>query len=100
MIRKDVLAEAAVIVSTDRATEYGPPEDNFAAIARLWRAHLHNRYSLDLPLDGVDAALMLDLLKTARLARNPSHRDSWVDKAGYAACGAEVALKQSSNHDG
>jgi hypothetical protein len=34
---------------------------------------------------------MLDLMKTARLQNMPSHADSWIDKAGYAACGAETA---------
>jgi hypothetical protein len=34
---------------------------------------------------------MLGLLKIARLRANPTHRDSWVDLAGYAACGYEVA---------
>jgi hypothetical protein len=36
---------------------------------------------------------MLALLKIARLKNSPNHRDSWVDIAGYAACGAECALK-------
>ncbi|MFN7882545.1 MAG: DUF6378 domain-containing protein [bacterium] len=29
----------------------------------------------------------------ARLKNSPNHRDSWVDLAGYAACGAECGLK-------
>jgi len=36
-----------------------------------------------------DVALMMALLKIARLKGNPIHGDSWVDLAGYAACGAE-----------
>jgi len=31
------------------------------------------------------------LLKIGRLKSNPIHGDSWVDLAGYAACGAELA---------
>jgi hypothetical protein len=34
---------------------------------------------------------MMALMKIARLATNPAHEDSWVDLAGYAACGASVA---------
>jgi hypothetical protein len=30
-------------------------------------------------------------LKVARLMHTPGHVDSWVDIAGYAACGADVA---------
>ena len=34
---------------------------------------------------------MHDVLKVARLMETPKHEDSWVDIAGYGACGAEVA---------
>ena len=34
---------------------------------------------------------MMALLKIARVKYNPRHADSWVDIAGYAACGAECA---------
>lgn len=27
------------------------------------------------------------------LAASPNHEDSWVDLAGYAACGAELACR-------
>lgn len=30
-------------------------------------------------------------VKTARLLQTPNHADSWIDKAGYTALGAEVA---------
>jgi hypothetical protein len=33
-------------------------------------------------------------VKLARLANDDKHEDSWVDLAGYAACGGEVATKQ------
>jgi hypothetical protein len=33
------------------------------------------------------------LIKVARLSTNPTHKDSWIDLAGYAACGAGIALK-------
>jgi hypothetical protein len=32
-------------------------------------------------------ALFLACVKIARLSNNKAHRDSWVDLAGYAACG-------------
>ena len=32
--------------------------------------------------------------KMARLRHDPAHTDSWVDVAGYAACGAEVATRE------
>jgi hypothetical protein len=33
------------------------------------------------------------LVKIARLANSPDHMDSWIDIAGYAACGGEIAAK-------
>jgi hypothetical protein len=47
---------------------------------------------LNVELEPYDVALMMDDVKSARLCETPDHRDSWVDKAGYSACGAEVAL--------
>lgn len=41
-------------------------------------------------------ALLMALLKAARAAQNPAHQDSWVDLAGHAACGGEIACKEES----
>ena len=83
--RAAVLREAEAIVSNDRNSAYGGPEDSFERTAALWAAYKGAAFS------AADVAAMLALLKLARLAHNPTHRDSWVDLAGYAACGAEVA---------
>lgn len=40
----------------------------------------------------VNVAAMMALLKIARTKANPAYLDSWVDLAGYAACGAEAAI--------
>lgn len=78
----------------DRGLNYGSPEDNFKRIALLWSAHLENRYNttqmegFDPPvLDAHDVAMMMALMKIARLENDPRHGDSWIDMAGYAACG-------------
>lgn len=85
--REEVLTEAMSIVSGARADTYGGPEDSFFQIANLWSAYKGQAFSME------DVAIMLALLKIARLRNSPSHKDSWVDLAGYAACGAECALK-------
>jgi hypothetical protein len=36
---------------------------------------------------------MMSLLKLARIRSNPGHSDNWIDLAGYAACGGELAAK-------
>jgi hypothetical protein len=89
--RAEVLVLAAKAVLKDRATNYGPPEKSFDTIASFWNAWLVARHGLlDHVIEPFDVAVMLTLLKVARIANNPEHLDNWVDIAGYAACGAEV----------
>lgn len=85
MKRADVLDTAKAAVTSDRQATHGAPEDTFGLIARLWSARL----GIDLRPDQV--AVMLIDLKTARAWKNPCHADNFVDIAGYAACGAELA---------
>ena len=85
MKRADVLDTAKAAVTSDRQATHGAPEDTFGLIARLWSARL----GIDLRQDQV--AVMLIDLKTARAWGNPCHADNWIDMAGYAACGAELA---------
>ena len=90
MTRQECLDAAAKAVLKDRAREYGDgPEDSFSAIAGMWSAYLGR------PVSSADVACMMALLKIARLKGNPHHGDSWVDVAGYAACGAECAAAMS-----
>jgi hypothetical protein len=100
MTTKLEILEEAISVVAGRGKSYGRPEDNFNRIARLWRAHLMNRYgdgyggdtAMAIPnIDAQDVSMMMALMKIARLANDPSHHDSWVDVAGYAACGGELA---------
>lgn len=84
-VRHEVLDAAADAVLRDRNATYDAPEHSFGLIAAYWSAHLDARI---LPHD---VAVMMALLKLARIKASPEHRDSWVDLAGYAACGAEVA---------
>lgn len=83
--RRILLEEAANIVDGDRNKTYGKPEDSYGAIAELWSVYL-KRY-----VKPHDVAAMMILLKVARImGSNGIHRDSWVDIAGYAACGFET----------
>lgn len=93
-IRGEVLAEANSIVNGARAQTYGGPEDSFKTIAALWGAYKGDTGAFTTS----DVAIMLALLKVARLKNSPDHRDSWVDLAGYAACGAECGLKNAESN--
>ena len=85
MTREDILDKAKECVCGKRVTDYGKPEDNFMKIARLWNAYL------DTPLiDAKDVAIMMALLKIARIKGGNGSDDSFVDLAGYAACAGEI----------
>lgn len=89
----DILREAMGAVAV-RGEAYDGAEDNFARIARYWNAHLTNRFgdaSADCWLNPTDVAQMMILMKMARLDFRQDHRDSWVDAAGYSACGGETS---------
>ena len=62
----------------DKQEHYGPPEEFMGRLASMWGGYL------GMPLKPTDAALMMALLKAARLRTNPDHEDSLVDFAGYA----------------
>ena len=84
-IRALVLDEAKRVITQDRDEEYGDVSENFKDIADMWSTYL------DHTLVESDVAAMMVLVKIARLKSNHTHRDSWVDVAGYSALGAEVA---------
>jgi len=86
MNRRECLDAAAACVLKNRAEIYAPPEDSFGLIARLWTSYLSKCGSI---IAAHDVAALLALMKIARIAQNNAHVDSWVDLAGYAACGVE-----------
>lgn len=92
LTRADILHAAEKCVCGQREQDYGTPEDNFKAIAELWNVYL-DRISVgkygNTIVDEKDVAVMMALLKIARIARGGGKADSWIDLAGYAACGAE-----------
>ena len=85
--RQAILDEARDAITGEREDAYGGPEQSFTTIAKFWSAYL------DRFIETQDVAAMLALLKLARIKHSEGqHRDSWIDLAGYAACGAECAL--------
>ena len=85
MTRESILDTAKQMVCGHREQDYGSPENNFARIASLWSVYL------DAPITPVDVAMMMALLKIARIKSGTGTADSFVDLAGYAACGGEIA---------
>jgi hypothetical protein len=85
MDREQCLNEAAACVLRDRNKTHGGPEESFGKIAKGWAVIKGIEFT------SADVALMMAWLKIVRASGNPEHGDNWVDMAGYAACGAELA---------
>ena len=86
--RGNLLDVAKTYITKDRQADHGDAEDNFSRIAQYWSVHLGT------PVKAHDVAVMMALLKVARIKQNPNHIDNWVDGAGYFACGGEIANLQ------
>lgn len=96
--RQRLLEEAASIVVNARNKAYGEPEDNFRNIAVYWSQHLSASTGMEITVTALDVAHMNILQKMARLSTNPTHYDSTLDVAGYAACAADcIAAEQNKN---
>lgn len=86
--RIDILEKAKTCVCGSREEDYGSPEDNFKAIAEMWNAF--TRTSM---FTAEKVAAMLSCVKLARIGTGRYKEDNWVDLAGYAACGGEIASR-------
>lgn len=84
MKRAEILHNAEICVCGKREQDYGSPENNFQMIANLWSAYKSVNFT------AADVAMMMALLKIARIGTGTGTEDSFVDLAGYAACGGEI----------
>lgn len=84
MTRAEILDAAKKCVCGQREQDYGSPESNFQLIADLWRTYL------GVNISATDVAMMMALMKIARIKNGGGTGDSFVDLAGYAACGGEI----------
>lgn len=81
--RFDFLDDAKIKVA-DRGEQYGTVKDNFETIAGIWSQLLKTKVT------PAQVALCMIGVKQSRLIHDPESVDSWVDLAGYGACGGEV----------
>lgn len=88
---QSILDIAKSIIYGDREKAYGNPRFNLDTIAQMWNVYLNRKFPEMVDLSGPfnitaeDVAQLMILLKMARLIHNPTHKDSLVDQAGYAA---------------
>lgn len=71
MKRKEILDTAIKCVCDDREQDYGSPENNFATIAKLWNIYLDTDQ-----IDAHDVAVMMALLKVARIISGQAKDDN------------------------
>ena len=98
-IRGKVLTEAHVLITGDRNNQYGPPTQDFQRTAEILNAIGYRRPG-GKGLQPHDVAVIQIALKMSRVTWTPDKRDSWVDIAGYAACGYECADEQGQVNNG
>ncbi|QQM15159.1 hypothetical protein SEA_TINALIN_71 [Gordonia phage TinaLin] len=85
MNKGDILAKASELVNGNRDKDYGDAKTNHQRIADMWSVVLGKT------VEPHEVAACMVLLKVARLVETPDHLDSWVDMAGYAGIGGEIA---------
>ena len=84
--RGGILFEAHEIINGERLNAYGEPEDNFKTIAGLWTAY----FDYEVEVTPLDVAMMMTLLKIARIRTGTATADSFVDAAGYIGIAADM----------
>lgn len=90
--RAAVLREAEDAVCGDRDKSYGPPYKGLEQTAGMLNA-LGFRIGA-MPIRAHHVAIIFAAIKLSRLMWSPNKRDSWVDLAGYAACGYECVVEE------
>ena len=85
MKRKATLAAAEKATTEQRDKIYGSPDVTSIGSRR------GSEIIFDRPVTKAQVGLVLAMVKLCRLVQSEDHADSWVDLAGYAACGSEVA---------
>jgi Domain of unknown function (DUF6378) len=91
--RTELLTGADRAVNGDRNAQYGDPIGDFRTTGDFWRTYLKRRFGMDVPFAPHDVAVMMNLLKASRIAWEPGKMDSWMDTAGYAACGWDCVVR-------
>ena len=84
--RSQILEKAKECVTGKRPEDYGSPENNFQTIADFWNTYIKATRAKE--LSAKDVAVMMSLLKIARITKSDSI-DSFIDLAGYAACAGQ-----------
>ena len=101
MKAEEMLSATIKLIGGQRAQDYGDKYVNHMRIAQLWTMWLDHRKPTWVPdedeerpeiqITPYDVAMMMLLVKVARLMHSPGHQDSHIDIAGYASILEEIA---------
>lgn len=84
------LDEAKNLINNDRAADYGDAYEMHRRIAAGWSE------ILGVVVKPHEVALCMAWLKVSRIVVSPSHTDSYIDLAAYAALAGEIKTRDSS----
>lgn len=87
-IRGAILDTAKTIINGSRQDAYGNPENNFTKIAMFWGTYKGVLFSPH------DVAVMMSLLKIARISTGSDSEDSYVDTLGYMALAHDLKKEE------
>lgn len=85
----NILQEAANLIEGDRNDQHGAREKCHAEIAKLWT------WWTGFQIDPHDVAVMMAMLKIARIKTGSYNRDSYLDACGYLSIAGELRNGQS-----
>jgi hypothetical protein len=89
MKAKETLETALELVTGDRAEQYGDMHQCHQLIADLWNTYVRGK-----EIEAHDVAIMMALLKIARMQTGSRTPDNYTDLAGYAAVAAQLARSE------
>lgn len=91
----EVLTKALELTGGDRAKQHGDKRRNHQNIADLWNAYfMREEQGRREPFTPKDVAIMMCLLKIARMKSGTFNLDNFIDLAGYAGVAAECSDDQ------
>lgn len=90
VLTRDEVLNAALAIEARQAGTYGKAERSFETIADLWNGYLSSVFGFGIALTPSDIAVMMALMKVARISSGVYHADNFVDAANYLALASEV----------
>jgi len=88
----ELLQKAQQLVTQDRNTAYGPPEQDLERTATVWDAKLRHMLADGRKLTGADVCWLMADLKWSR-SMHSLKDDHFADAAGYIACAWQCRVR-------